>query len=225
MPDAPRFRIMLICAMVATAGWCGWIFAGRYLSTGAWERRIQSRPDARAAEFERTYGGSGVKILNFYARDPAALEDSGTLLCYSVINAKSVRIEPAVEGVWPSLSRCVAIAPEKDTRYTLTAEGDNGRAVTASFLLPVRPDPEKQVKISKFKVEGRDTVEGRARYTLSFWVENAEEVSFDPPLLSPSRLRFGRVSVSPIKPTTYTLTATDKRGRKAQRQLTIDPSR
>src|ERR1700722_5561749 len=69
-----------------------------------------------------------VKIIAFYARDTVVTEGGNTLLCYDVSNAKSVRIDPPVEGVSPSLTRCVEIRPKGETRYTLTAVGADGQA-------------------------------------------------------------------------------------------------
>ena len=70
------------------------------------------------------------KIIAFYARDTVVTEGGNTLLCYGVSNAKSVRIDPPVEGVSPSLTRCVEIRPKGETRYTLTAVGADGQAVS-----------------------------------------------------------------------------------------------
>jgi hypothetical protein len=91
------------------------------------------------AEFERAYGGSEVKIVQFYSREGTLFEGSSTVLCYGLANARSVRIEPPVEGVAVSLNRCVEVAPKRDTRYTLTAEGKDGHVVSESFVLHVVP--------------------------------------------------------------------------------------
>jgi hypothetical protein len=94
----------------------------------------------RAAEQERktaaAYGGLGLKILTFYA---AHVPDRPTSLCYGVTGAKTVRMEPPVDGVWPALTRCVQVSPKKDTEYKLIAEDKAGHAVTQSVAVHVRP--------------------------------------------------------------------------------------
>ena len=80
-----------------------------------------------------------VKILNFYASVGAVTIGEKALLCYGVENAKSVRISPSVQGVYPSINRCVEILPERTTHYTILAEGFDGVVATQSFTLPVQP--------------------------------------------------------------------------------------
>ena len=67
------------------------------------------------------------RILQFYARDAVLPLGERTLLCYGVEGAKTVRLKPAVESVWPAFSRCIDIAPVNETTYTLTAAGEDAR--------------------------------------------------------------------------------------------------
>lgn len=80
-----------------------------------------------------------VKILNFYASVGAVTVGEKALLCYGVENAKSVRISPTIQGVYPSPNHCIEIVPERTTHYTILAEGFDGRVATQSFTLPVQP--------------------------------------------------------------------------------------
>jgi hypothetical protein len=41
--------------------------------------------------------------------------------------------------LWPALNRCLYVQPQRETRYTLTAEGADGKRVTESFVLKVAP--------------------------------------------------------------------------------------
>jgi len=72
------------------------------------------------------------------------------------LNAKSVRIEPPLAGVSPSLNRCVEVYAEKATRFTLTAEGADGRSVSESFTLGVRADQETLPRIRSFEITKRE---------------------------------------------------------------------
>ena len=177
----------------------------------------------RNAEFARTYGGSDVKILQFYAREGNLTQGNPTVICYGVLNARAVRIEPPVEGVSPALSRCVEIAPLQGTRYTLTAEGNDGHTVSESFVLQVSADQATLPHITYFRVANHKMEGSRHFFLLSFGDQNAEEVSIDPPVFptlhgAPN----GQFLVGPERTTTYTLTVTGKYGHKAERKLTVE---
>jgi hypothetical protein len=94
----------------------------------AWVRPVGSRPGP-------------VRILQFYASVGSLTAGQKALLCYGVENAKSVRISPMLQGVYPSLSRCVEILPQHTTHYMIMAEGYDGQVATRSFTLSVQSVP------------------------------------------------------------------------------------
>jgi hypothetical protein len=168
--------------------------------------------------------GDPVKITAFYPRDVQVTEGGTTLLCYGVSNARTARIDPPVDGVSPALSRCVEIRPKGATKYTLTAEGSDGKAVSQSVTVRVGIDAAALPRISSFQMDGaKKDYSGKMVFTLRFADQNAEEVSIDPPVFptlygAPS----GQFSVAPDKTTTYTLSAKGKNGHVAQKQLTVE---
>jgi hypothetical protein len=97
----------------------------------------------KAANYERrtldAYDGGGLKILDFYAAPDTVRRGAQTNLCYGVTGAKTVRIEPAVEAVWPAVTRCVQVSPRRDTEYKLVAEDGAGHSVTDTIAVKVRP--------------------------------------------------------------------------------------
>jgi len=168
--------------------------------------------------------GDPVKITAFYPRDVQVVEGGTTVLCYGVSNAKTVRIDPPVDGVSPALTRCVEIRPKGETTYTLTAEGSDGKAVSQSVTVRIGVDTAASPRISSFQMDGaKKDYSGKIIFTLSFADQNADEVSIDPPVFptlhgAPS----GQFSVAPAKTTTYTLTAKGKNGHVARKQLTVE---
>src|SRR5262249_23151698 len=110
-------------AVVLAGAYTSWVFLARYTRPVRRGIQIEANKGAREAEWQRTYGGNAVKILQFYASEATATEGKKSLICYGVLNAKAIRIEPLREAVLPALNRCVEIEPLRDTRYTLTAEG------------------------------------------------------------------------------------------------------
>lgn len=168
--------------------------------------------------------GDPARITAFYPREASVVPGGTTLLCYGVTNAKSVRIDPPVDGVSPALTRCVEVHPKGETTYTLIAEGSDGKAVSQSVTVRIGIDTSSLPKINSFKIDGtQKDYAGKTVYSLSFGVQNAVEVSIDPPVFptlhgAPS----GTFSVKPDKTTTYTLLVKGKNAQTARKQLTIE---
>jgi hypothetical protein len=130
---------MLLATLAIALAYLGWVFASRHWS--ALPRKAPPDPAlARGqAELDRIYGGSELKILQFYSAAADVIAGTPTIMCYGVLNATSVRIEPPVDGVWVALNRCVQVAPRKDTRYTLFAEGRDGVVLSQSIVIRAHP--------------------------------------------------------------------------------------
>ena len=165
-----------------------------------------------------------VKITAFYARDLLVTEGAPTVLCYGVANAKSVFLDPPVESITPSLNRCIEVRPKAETRYTLTAVGSAGESVSESVTIRVGADQSTLPRITSFQIDGKQKdYAGQTIFTLSFGVQNAVEVSIDPPAFPPLHgAPTGQFSVKPEKTTTYTLTVKGKNGHVARRELTVE---
>ena len=215
-------KVLFVTAVVA-ATYLAWVFVSRAIGTTRWARQHPAAGEPNRA-FDRIYGGTDVKILQFYAREASVTEGAKSVLCYGVLNARSVRIDPPVEGVSPALNRCVEIAPEKDTRYTLTAEGNDGRTVSETFVLGVTPDQETLPRITTFGISKKERdYTGKWIFSLTYAAQNPEEVSIEPPVFRPlHRSPMGSFYVAPERTTTYTLTVTGKRGHKTQRSVTVE---
>ena len=122
-------------AFVLALLYMGWSFYSSWSRNRALEQAAAAAKTAADAEIVKKYAGD-LKILTFYTTAGTVRRGEKTLLCYGVVSAAKVRIEPGVEPLKPSLSRCVEVSPSADTDYTLTAEDAAGHSVTAS--LPIR---------------------------------------------------------------------------------------
>ncbi len=112
--------------------WIPVLLTALYIGWVLWQRHAPRAIDPLAE-----YGGH-VGIIQFYSGNGAIMHGGKAQLCYGVVNAKEVRLEPPVEKVWPSLSRCFDVAPAQTTHYTLTAEGADHKAVAASLDIVVQ---------------------------------------------------------------------------------------
>jgi hypothetical protein len=97
----------------------------------------QKRVDQDRRIYEQL-GAGNVKIVTFYANPPILQRGDKGQLCYGVANASEVRIEPDVEPISPSLSRCVEVNAAKTTTYTLTAKDAAGATVSQQVEIVVR---------------------------------------------------------------------------------------
>ena len=116
-----------------------YVFGSRWLEN----RRIGTAASEAARlkaqrEIAQIYGDGRLKILQFYVAPGMISRGQKALLCYGTVNATSVRLEPAVEPVYPALSRCFEVAPPRDTRYTLVAEDQKGHTAKESVVLQVK---------------------------------------------------------------------------------------
>ena len=104
----------------------------RKLASEAAEKKRQA--DAADAE---VMGGTRFEILQFYAYPAILKSGESTDMCYSVSNAKTVKLDPPAAEVWPSQMRCMDIKPEKTTDYTLTIFDAAGKSKTQKITVTV----------------------------------------------------------------------------------------
>jgi hypothetical protein len=83
-------------------------------------------------------GGKELAILSFYASPTTIRRGESAQLCYGVANAKTVKLEPQPQPVWPSTARCVDVSPVKSMTYTLTIEDAAGKTQSQDVEVKVR---------------------------------------------------------------------------------------
>jgi len=120
----------------------GWILAARWLENRNLEKRATEERTQKQQEQDRIaleqMGGKGLAIQNFYASPGMIRRGETVQLCYGVANAKTVKLEPQSNPVWPSYSRCVDVTPTKSTTYTLTIADATGNTKAQSLEVKVR---------------------------------------------------------------------------------------
>ena len=110
------------------------------LLVALWGLNLARNPGGRMWVHPLDTAPSPVRILRFYASVGAVTPGQTAQLCYSVENAKSVRISP-MQRNFPVPQRCLDVVPEHTTHYTLLAEGFDGTVAARSFTLSVQPPP------------------------------------------------------------------------------------
>lgn len=102
----------------------------------AQERAEKQREQDRLAVEQ--LGGKEFAILSFYASPTTIRRGESAELCYGVSNAKTVRLEPQPQPVWPSVAQCVEVTPNKSMTYTLTIENGAGKTLSQDVEVKVR---------------------------------------------------------------------------------------
>jgi hypothetical protein len=109
----------------------------REIEKRAKEERTQKQQEQDRITLEQL-GGKELAIQNFYATPGVIRRGETVQLCYGVANAKTVKLEPQSNPVWPSYSRCVDVTPTKTTTYTLTISDATGNTKTQTLEVKVR---------------------------------------------------------------------------------------
>lgn len=158
--------LLAIAALIAAAS----------LAIRLLERMKQpAAPERKPAAVPKELDTGEVRILNFYA--PRAPERGRPFtLCYGVVNAVRVEMDPPLAELFPSISRCVEATIQQGTRATLTAYGKDGRAVQVHIDLLVREPPPEILFV---EVSSREVRRGE-RFTLCYGVRDAVRVRVEP---------------------------------------------
>jgi hypothetical protein len=133
-----NYWIISSVMILLAAGYVGWVFYSRWEDNRALEQKAAAQRRAQDQQTVAGMGGNRFEILGFYA-NPASIHRGDTAdLCYSVSNARAVKLEPQTRPVWPAFSHCVQVTPRKTTTYTFTAEDDAGHTKAAKVTVEVR---------------------------------------------------------------------------------------
>lgn len=127
---------VIVIAYTAFVFWSRW---QENSDLAAKQKAAQASAQRDAAEKSvAVLGGSDFKIISFYAT-PGKIQRGDTVdMCYGVSNAKAVKLEPPIANVWPSVDRCIQVAPKKTTTYTFTADDGKGSTKTAQLTIEVQ---------------------------------------------------------------------------------------
>jgi hypothetical protein len=109
----------------------------RNLERQAAQERAQKQHEQDRMAVEQL-GGKEFAILSFYASPTVIQRGESAQLCYGVSNAKTVKLEPQTQPVWPSVAHCVDVSPSKSTTYTLTIEDGGGHSQSQDVEVKVR---------------------------------------------------------------------------------------
>jgi len=138
------------------------IFLAVSLLVALWGLSLARRPDGQVWVHPWDTHPGPVRILRFYASVGTLAPGQTAQLCYSVENARLVRISP-MQSAWPAQDRCFDVVPEHTTHYTLLAEGFDGTVASRSFTLSVLSLPVARPPGLQYAVRRRITTRTHSR--------------------------------------------------------------
>jgi hypothetical protein len=128
--------------IVVVAAYVSFLLLSRHEAAREFERRnAQIQDEQHRAEDRLTLeqlGGPGFGIRALYVTPAVIRRGDSAQICYDVVNAKSVSLDPPVAEVWPSHTRCFGVSPKRTTTYTLTIYGATGKTATNTVQVQVR---------------------------------------------------------------------------------------
>jgi hypothetical protein len=129
-------------AVILAAIYSGWTLYSRYQSAREADQRVHDTQTQKSASQAQTvideYGGGKLAILSFHVEPQVASAGERVLVCYGVANATEVTIEPRIEDVKPSVSRCLEVHPTTSVTYTLTARDGSGASQMQTARVEIR---------------------------------------------------------------------------------------
>jgi hypothetical protein len=126
-------------AMIVAALYVAWTFYSRYEANRRTSQALENRKAEENKRFiDRVYGSGQINFTSMTADSGVLAPGETTQLCYGVVNAKTVKIDPPIEQLKPSYHHCFEIAPRKTTTYTITAEDGAGHTKSESLTIQVK---------------------------------------------------------------------------------------
>jgi hypothetical protein len=125
--------------VILAAIYCAYVFYSRWSEGREAQEKARQQQITDARKTVEAYGNGMPKVMNFTLSPGLVRRGEKVSICYGVSNSKTVTIEPKPDdSIWPSLARCVAASPTKDTTYTITASDDKGHTDTQSLTIRVQ---------------------------------------------------------------------------------------
>jgi len=137
-----QLLVYAVIGIVVVAAYVSYLVVSRHQAAREMERRnAEQQNQQHRAEDRLTLqqlGGPGFGIRELYANPPVIRRGESAQICYDVVNAKSVSLDPPVAEVWPSHTRCFGVSPKRTSTYTLTITGATGKTATNTVEVRVR---------------------------------------------------------------------------------------
>jgi hypothetical protein len=124
-------------ALVIAALYVAWVFYSRHEANVRAQQELAARQsEQRQREAQTIFGSGGLSFRTWSADKAVVRAGEAAHICYGIVDAKTVKIDPPVADLKPSYLHCFDVTPKTTTTYTITAT--DGAGHTASQQLTIR---------------------------------------------------------------------------------------
>jgi type II secretory pathway pseudopilin PulG len=126
-------------AVIIAALYVVWTFYSRHEANMKAQQQLAAQQAEQRQREARTIFGSGGLSFRTWSADKAVVRPGETAhICYGIVDAKTVNIDPPVEQLKPSYLHCFDVNPRKTTTYTITAADAAGHTASEHLTIQVR---------------------------------------------------------------------------------------
>lgn len=126
-------------ALVIAALYVAWTFYSRHeAEVKARQALAQQQAEHRQREAQTIFGSGGLSFRTWSADKSSVRPGETAHICYGIVDAKTVKIDPPVAPLKPSYLHCFDVQPRQTTTYTITAEDAAGHTASQHLTIQVR---------------------------------------------------------------------------------------
>ena len=144
-PDRPKrspLEAMLpytSIAVVIAALYVAWVFYSRHEANSKAQQELAAKEsEHRQREAQTIFGSGGLSFRTWSADKSVVRTGESAHICYGIVAAKTVKIDPPVADLKPSYLHCFEVAPKSTTTYTITATDAGGHTASQQLTIQVR---------------------------------------------------------------------------------------
>ncbi len=131
----PYTTILLFAAIIYVA----YTFYARHQADVQAQAEMEAKKEeARKRTVNAVFGNGEIKFTSMSLDASSVKPGESAKLCYGVVNAATVKIDPPVEPLKPTYLHCFDVTPKRTTTYTITADDGKGHTKSESLELKVR---------------------------------------------------------------------------------------
>jgi hypothetical protein len=125
-------------ALLIAALYVAWTFYSRHEANVRAEReRAAQEAEHRQREAQTIFGSGGLSFRTWSADKAQVQPGEMAHICYGIVAATSVKIDPPVEQLKPSYLHCFEVRPKQTTTYTITASDAAGHTASQQLTIQV----------------------------------------------------------------------------------------
>jgi hypothetical protein len=126
-------------AVVIAALYVAWTFYSRHeANVKAQQERAAQEAEHRQREAQTIFGSGGLSFRTWSADKSVVRPGEVAHICYGIVAAKTVKIDPPVEELKPSYLHCFDVRPKQTTTYTITAADEAGHTASQQLTIQVK---------------------------------------------------------------------------------------